>query len=257
MTRERNDIQAELAALADGTLPARRRERALARVQASPELAVDLEAQRRALAGVGSQAMVQAPDRLRRSIQTLGADAATAPRRRKRRLRLVSAVALSATAAVAAVLALTASTPPIRAPTVLQAAQLALRPATLPAPAESARDHGLLASSVDGISYPYWGGRLGWQAAGARTDRLGGHAVTTVFYADGSSRRIGYAIVAGSPLAVPAHATVVEQAGVRFGVLQSPGATVLTWREAGHTCILAARGVPSATLLRLASWRRS
>jgi hypothetical protein len=258
MTGRHNDIHAELAALADGSLPAQRREQVLASVRASPELSDNLDAQRRAIAGIGSQATVEAPVRLHRSIQALVDGAAMPVRRRARaRLRLASVVALSATAATAAVLALTANTPPVKAPTVLQAAQLALRPATLPAPAESPRDRGLLASSVDGISYPYWGGRLGWRAAGSRTDRLAGHAVTTVFYADGSSRRIGYAIVAGSPLPAPTDAAVVEQAGVRFRVLDASGATVVTWRQAGHTCILAAHGVSSAILLGLASWHRS
>jgi hypothetical protein len=261
MRREPDDIQAELAALADETLPAERRERVLACVEESPELADGLEAQRRALAGVRYQEAVRAPDQLRRSIQAL-ADGAGAPRRRYRlRPRLVAVGMLSTAAAAAVVvLAVTATSPSSTggpAPTVLQAARLALGPATLASPPESSGDHDLLARSVEGVPYPNWGGSLGWQAAGARTDRLGGHTVTTVFYANGGYGRIGYAIVAGSALPAPVDATAIDRGGVRFGVLDSSGVAVVTWRQAGHTCILAARGVASRTLLNLASWHRS
>jgi hypothetical protein len=251
MSREPNDIQAELSALADGTLPAGRREQVLARVSESPELAANLEDQRRALAGIALQETVRAPVQLRSSIQALADSAGTPSRPRKSRLRLAAMGALTAAAVATAVLVLTATSPPPKggsAPTVLQAARLALGPATLASPAESPRDHDLLARSV---------GQPGWRAAGARTDRLGGRTVTTVFYSDGASGRIGYAIVAGPALPVPRAATVVERGGVRFSVLGSSGAAVVTWRQAGHTCVLAARGVGSQTLMGLASWRRS
>ena len=47
------------------------------------------------------------------------------------------------------------------------------------------------------MPFPYWEERFGWRSTGARNDRIGGRAVTTVFYADGRGHRIGYAIVAG------------------------------------------------------------
>jgi hypothetical protein len=267
MNSEPNDTEAELAALADGTLPPARHAQALDRVHESPELADRLAAQCRAIASMRALESVAAPDALRRSIEAQASAATTrvrttepstppTPRRPARaRLRLAGAAALGATAVVALALALTTTSP--SAPTVLQASRLALRPATLAAPAESAHNRGLLASSVEGVPFPYWGGTLGWQAAGARIDRLAGHTVRTVLYVDGRSRRIAYAIVAGRPLPIPTGAGTVARGGVRYRVLTSGGVTVLTWRQAGHTCILAARGVDSATLLHLASWQRS
>jgi hypothetical protein len=196
---------------------------------------------------------VRAPDSLHRSVASLVADRTRARSHRPRsRLRTVLAAMLVAAAAGTIVALLTA--PPAPPPTVLQASQLALRPATLPSPPESSQARGQLVKSVDGIPYPYWGGRLGWRTAGARTDRLAGRTITTVFYADSAARHIGYAIVAGHPLSLPAGA-VVTRDGVTFHVLTPPaGPTIVTWRRAGHTCILAARGVDAGTLMRLATW---
>ncbi len=258
-----HDIQGQLAALADGTLPADRREQVLARVQGSLELQDELEAQRRVVAIVRGLDEVPAPARLQRSVQTLTADRAVrrrgAVRRRfagAMRLRFAGALALAAITVVALVLALTTgpSSQERPAPTVLRASALALSPATLPSPAESPRDRAVLVESVGGISFPYWQDKFGWQTAGARADRVGGRTITTVFYADSASRRIGYSIVAGPPLAIPA-GEVVSRHGVRYHVLDTAGVTVVTWRQAGHTCILAARGVRAATLVHLATWQ--
>ncbi|MGH2855467.1 MAG: hypothetical protein ACRDLF_14895, partial [Solirubrobacteraceae bacterium] len=179
--------------------------------------------------------------------------------RRPVRLRLQAAVAVAVVAAVAVVLALTTggSGTPTAAPTLLQASSVALSPSTQAAPAESSRNRHLLAASAAGISYPYWGGELGWRAAGARTDTVGGRTVTTVLYTDRNARRIGYSIVSGGVLPVPAGSTAIERHGMRFHVVAAKGATVVTWREAGHTCILTARGVGARTLVHLASWERS
>jgi hypothetical protein len=143
------------------------------------------------------------------------------------------------------------------APTVLQASDAGLRSATGAAPAENPHNPHLLAASAVGISYPYWGGRLGWNAAGTRTDTVGGRTVTTVFYANSRSRRIGYSIVAGPALAIPSGGTTVEHGGVSFHVISHASPAIVTWREAGHTCILTARGVSIGTLMRLATWRRA
>ncbi|HVR05504.1 MAG TPA: hypothetical protein VMS02_05640 [Solirubrobacteraceae bacterium] len=209
-------------------------------------------------------AHVRAPESLQRSVAALVQEAevgnATRSSRRLRsrpllpRLRLLAAGALGAAAILAALLALEGAT--TRAPTVSQVSHLALSAATRPAPGESAGNPRVLAAAVEGLHYPYWGTELGWQAVGARHDRLRGRAVTTVFYADRQARRVGYAIVAGGPLAVP-RGSAVRWHGVVFHVLRSGGATIVTWRQDGHTCVLAARGVGSDTLLRLAGWSRS
>jgi hypothetical protein len=204
---------------------------------------------------------VRAPAALRQSIERL-ADEAQARRRpwSAPRVRLAAAGALAAAiVALAAVTLGSSSSPTARpgAPTVLAASHLALLPATLTAPAESTDHAGLLERSVEGVAFPYWGGQPGWRASGVRTDRLGAHTITTVFYGDQQGRRIGYAIVAGTALPAPATGVVVERDGVHYRLLESGGAQIVTWRAAGHTCILAGRGVAAGTLLRLAGWGRA
>ena len=283
MSREPEDIHAMLAALADGTLPEERRESLLARVGESPELARELEDQRRAVALVRSLDRVEAPTLLRRSIELAstgdlataagegrpggvdGGAAAPSGRARdrnarrslspRRRPRLAAALAVAAAVAVVLVLVIPGAT--TTAPTVLQASSSALRTATRAAPAESPHNPHLLAASAAGIYYPYWDGKLGWRAVGARTDTVGGRTVTTVFYTDSRARRIGYSIVSGAALAIPSGDASVQRHGVSFHVLSHTDPTIVTWREAGHTCILTARGVSAATLMRLATWQRA
>ncbi len=289
MSREPEDIHAALAALADGTLPEQRRESVLARVAESPELAAELEDQRRAVMLANSLERVEAPSLLRRSIElaaagdaaigdaTAGAGSASAVSaagrwrgtgsrtrergsRRSPSLRLPSRLAAGAAfaVAVAVVLVLVLTTGgSTSAPTVLQASSAGLRTATGAAPTESPRNPHLLAVAAAGIAYPYWGGKLGWKALGARTDTVGGRTVTTVFYTDARARRIGYSIVAGNALAIPAGSTSVEHHGVSFHVISRANPTIVTWREAGHTCILTARGISTGTLMRLATWQRA
>ncbi len=300
MSREPEDIHAALAALADGTLPDRsreahasggphsdqQRESLMARIAESPELAAELEEQRRAVMLMRSLEQVEAPTLLRRSIElaakgeaaigdatagegsaSAGATAARGARRERARVsrrssplrlpsRLLAGGAFAAAVVVVLVLVLTTGGS-TNAPTVLQASGVGLRPITGAAPTESAHDPHLLAASAVGIAYPYWGGTLGWKAVGARTDTVGGRAVTTVFYANSHSQRIGYSIVAGPALAVPADSTSVKHHDMSFHVISHANPTIVTWREAGHTCILTARGVNPGKLIRLATWQRA
>lgn len=224
------------------------------------------ELERRALERLSTLQHVRAPDSLHRSIQRMTSDAATHPPReafefsrlreafaswsaRQRRVRLAGAGVLTAVAvAIVAILLGSGGQQP---PTVIEASRVALAPATLASPAEDPDARGKLESSVEGVAFPYWGGRLHWPAAGARRDLLGGRSIKTVFYTAHSGARVGYAIVAGPPLQVPATGTAIERGGMRFDVLATAGATIVTWREGGHTCILAARGVPATTMMRL------
>lgn len=289
MSREPEDIHAALAALADDTLPQQRREPVLARVAESSELAAELEDQRRAVMFMRSLERVEAPILLRRSIElaatgdaavgednagessvsaTAGAGRGRGATQRmrerasrrssslRRPSRLVAGGAFAAAVAVVLVLVLT-SGGATSAPTVLQASSAGLRAATAAAPAENPHNPHLLAVSAAGIHYPYWGAKLGWKAVGARTDTLGGRTVTTVFYANSRARRIGYSIVSGAALETPAASATVQRHGVSFHVLSRANPTVVTWREAGHTCILTARGVGADTLMRLATWQRA
>jgi hypothetical protein len=135
-------------------------------------------------------------------------------------------------------------------PDVAQAAPVALRTPSEPAP--TARPGGeLLRAQAGSIAFPTWT-RAGWHAVGARSDRVGGHALRTVFYADAAGRRIGYAI-ADASLPVSG-GQVVTRRGAQLRVLDRGATAVVTWRRDGRTCILAGRGVPVGRLLRLASY---
>src|ERR1700728_568635 len=135
-----------------------------------------------------------------------------------------------------------------------QAAASTLRAATLPAPPESQAHHAQLAVAVNGVPFPYWSERFGWRSTGSRTDRVDGRSITTVFYADSSGRRIGYAILAGTPVPRVGGGVIAWRGGVSYRLLTENGAAVVTWLRDGHLCVVSGRGVSSATLLRLASW---
>ena len=137
-------------------------------------------------------------------------------------------------------------------PSVAEAARVALAPARGSAPAVRP-GASTLTASIDGVSYPYWADSTGWRAVGARRDVLHGRTIRTVFYARGS-RRIGYTIAAGTPLAVDGGRSVTRD-GVRMRVLRSGDAAIVTWLRSGHTCILAARGVDPEVLVGLAARR--
>jgi hypothetical protein len=141
---------------------------------------------------------------------------------------------------------------------VRDAAALTTRPATHGPPVESASDRADLAVAVDGVSFPYWGGHLGWHSTGSRADTVDGRSVTTTFYARGR-KRVGYAIVAGDAPSQASGGVVSHHDGTSYRLLTYNGAPVVTWLRAGHLCVVSGRGVSGAALLRLASWddRRS
>lgn len=197
---------------------------------------------------------VEAPASLRHAVSDAVRDARHAPARR-RWIPLAPrplAVAGGSLAALAvALVLLLGGGGGGAAPSVAQASQLALRAATAPAPAAQA-DGRVLAASVEGVAYPTWS-HVGWHAVGARGDTLGGRRIHTVFYADARGTRIGYSIAAGDALPVRG-GRVVMRRGVAIRVLRLGGAAAVTWQRAGHTCILAGRGVDPARLVRLASY---
>lgn len=204
---------------------------------------------------------VAAPPALRARLEAQIAAAERDPRRSRRR-RVTGAPAgwaprglalpgLTAVALVAIAITIAVSggggAPP--APSLRAAAAVALRAPTAPAPAPAG---GHLEVSLGGISFPYWQATVGWRAVGTRADTLHGRRVITVFYAAAHGERVGYAIVAGSALAVP-RAPVIERRGVTFAVLHERGSTVLTWRRNGHTCVLASRTAGPERLIDLAT----
>jgi hypothetical protein len=255
MTTSLQNIEAELAALADGSLDPERREDVLSRVRESPELTAALAEQRQAVATMAA-VDVSAPAELHSEVEAMFARkrGRRAPRGltlRGPRLGLALGAAAIATAVGATVIVLSGGGSSRL--NVQQAATLALSSATSGAPAESKAHRAQLAASVDGVAFPYWKERFGWRSSGARGDTLGGRAVTTVFYTDTQGRRIGYAIVSGRAPTTSGGATVTRW-GTSYRVLAHDGATVVTWERGGHLCVMAGRGVSASTLVSLASW---
>jgi hypothetical protein len=279
MTDLPEDIEIELAALADGSLKGKRREDALARVDGSRELQAEL-AEQRHVVELTASANARAPESLHRRIETMLASDeretshGRAPGRSASRpgetrsplssrfpglsgLRLgLAGVGALAAIAVLAVVGLSGgkghsgSSPGLG---VQQAAALTLSAATGPAPSENERNRSQLQVAVDGVAFPYWKERFGWRGIGTRSDMIAGRTVTTVFYANSSGQRVGYAIASGHAPASEG-GTVVRRWGVSYRVLEHDGATVVTWRRDGHLCVMAGRGVSAHTLVSLASW---
>jgi hypothetical protein len=197
---------------------------------------------------------VTAPRSLHERIDALVAEHTRAGSRRRpwlaRPLGAGFAAAALAVVAAALVLALGGGGSTL---SVQSASAFTLRAATMAPPRESTSHRGQLTAAVDGVAFPYWEDTLGWRAVGQRTDRVGGRSVKTIFYADRSGRRLGYAIVAGSaPQITGGHAVWRGSHEYRHMVLG--GANAVVWLRDGRLCIVSGRGVSGATLVRLASW---
>ncbi|MGH2875246.1 MAG: hypothetical protein ACRDK7_10355 [Solirubrobacteraceae bacterium] len=162
--------------------------------------------------------------------------------------------ALVVTAVVVAALAVALAGGGSSALSLNEASALTLRPATMVAPAENSTHPAQLAAAVDGVAFPYWEEHFGWRSTGMRTDRMDGRAVTTVFYSDSRGRRIGYAIVSGTPALAGSGGTIARHDGVSYRLLLMHGAAVVTWQRDGRLCVLSGKGVSGRTLLALAGW---
>jgi anti-sigma factor RsiW len=246
-----NDEQmAELAALADGTLPADRRPAVEAWVAASPELQELVDRQRRAVVATQAAASEPVPASLRSAVDDLVGR--RAPRERTRQLlpRLAFGGAVAAAATVALVLVIGGGA---AGPTVADAAALTTRPPTGPAPAPLPGSRTKLGAAVEGVRFPNFLRAYGWRAVGVRRGTVDGRDATVVYYRKGQ-RRIAYAIVSGSGLPEPSGARSTTRRGVQYEAFRAAGRPAVTWRRVGHTCVLvgsASRG----ELLALASWR--
>jgi len=201
---------------------------------------------------------VRAPDSLHRHVEALVADASRRRERTARYRRPLGPGRFAFAGALAAVVVAIAIAIGLSGggsrPFVRQASVITLGRATTAAPRENPRDSTHLAAAVDGVAFPYWEERFGWRSTGARTDRLNGRTITTVFYADRGGRQIGYAIVAGAPAPRQDRGTVAWRNGTPYHLLELHGANVVIWLRDGRLCVVAGRGVSSATLLALASW---
>jgi anti-sigma factor RsiW len=242
------DEIAELCAFADGTLPAARRPAVEAWVAASPELVEMVELQRRSLAA--TRALADEPASA--SLHATQEAQRRMLRVRRHRFRLaagLSTVGVLA-AAVATTLVLSLGGGPA-APSVVDAARLAMQPPSEPAPAPSGNGF-TLAVSVQGVAFPDFATEYGWRAAGVRRGSLDGRLAKVVYY-EKDGRRIGYAIVAGGALPRPTGARATALGGKLYQTLRLDAQTAVTWRRGGHTCVLIGPA-PAAQLLALASW---
>ncbi len=253
--RRSSALERDLARLADGTLVGPRRELLGRLIDGSPELERRLDEQRRARIAVRSSATRErAPLALRirhRALTTHRSRRSPMPGRLGVGLGLGVVGAL---AALATIVGLAATGP--AAPTVALAATVAVRPAVASVgepPDDSVTLPGVRAA---GLPFPYWEDRFGWRATGARTDRIDGRVMTTVFYRRGG-RQIAYTIVSGRPLA-PGMGPVRTLTRARTELASfstTTGQRVLTWLRRGHTCVLSGQNVPLNALLEFASWR--
>ncbi len=241
---------ADLSSLADGTLDPARRAEVQSWIAASPELTARFERERRVVEVMhAARSTDRAPAALRTRID------ASRPRASARvRRRLVYGGGLAAAVAVVAlalVLILPAGTP--GAPSVSQAAALALRGPSNPAPGSDPSHPGVnLGESLGDLYFPDWTDRFGWHAIGQRTDTINGRKAVTVYYA-WHGHTLAYTIVAAPALAVPpAKVSWLQNTALR--TLRLNGRLVVTWRRMNHTCVLSGTGVPVSELHRLAAW---
>lgn len=239
---------ADLSALADGTLDPERVAAVREEIARSPELSQRYELELQAISALRATRSDSAPPRLRAKIQ--------AERRRatRPRPRLVVGGALAsavAAVAVALVLLLPGGTP--GSPSVSQAAALALRGPAQAAPAIDQKHSATkLNQDVEEVYFPNWGQR-GWVAAGQRSDRLDGRKAVTVYYDHGGTR-VAYTILSAPALRWMHIRTSVVQ-GTTLQSFRLDGRIAVTWRRAGHTCVLSGPGLSERVLSELAAWK--
>jgi hypothetical protein len=240
---------AELSALADGRLDGARQAEVRARIADSVELSALYERERRVVDLIReAQATTRAPVALRARVD--------AERGRARRVRLRPAyggalVAGLVAIVLALVLVLPAGTP--GAPSVSQAAALALRGSVAPAPGADPGDPaGRLGRGVGRVYFPNWASTLGWRAVGQRVDRLDGRLAVTVYY-EWRGRQVAYTVVGAPALSQP-QAVISRVEGTELRTLRLDGRLVVTWRRAGDSCVLSGADVSASELQQLAAW---
>jgi hypothetical protein len=241
-----DDRLADLTALADGTLRGRRRARLLAEIGRSPELAERYDRQRRAVAALRS-VDERAPAWLRARVEP------ERPRRRRISFSLPLAGGLAAGAAFAVLVALLLPGG-AGGPSVVEASELAARPAEAPAPRAVRADPAVLNARAEGLAFPNWAKEFGWRATGRRVDEIDGRTAVTVFY-EKEGRRIGYTILSGDQIDAPDEASTANREGVILRGLSAGGRVIVTWPRGGHTCVLSGTGVEASKLLELAAWK--
>lgn len=253
MTWRRRDTPTDrdLAAFADGSLPAARRAQVEEAVADSRRLRSAVAAQRDVLRAIDAASRERAPASLRARVAL-----AHPPPRRAGPARLAAALGTAVVGAgAAAVVVIVAVVGGTAAPTVAQAAVLTSRmPQALVA--VPARGEGTLPGvTAVGLSYPDWEDHFGFRARGVRRDTLNGRLVTTVFYDRGASR-VAYEIVSGPPLRQGGAVSGTMLQGVRLWSMDTPVGPAVSWLRDGHMCILIGSNTSVSTLQNLAAWHQ-
>jgi anti-sigma factor RsiW len=228
---------AELAALADGSLPPARREALERRIAASPRLQSLLREQKAALAAVRALED-RAPESLRESIA-----AGRTPRSRGLRPR-VALGGLTVAGALAVLMLLVLPDSESTLPTLAQAASIAARPPTSAKPAVTAW----------GLEYPDLAGTAGWRAVGSRTDRIEGQTAKTVFYVNdrrNERQRIAYTILSGGRVRIAHGTDTWKRKGRPWYGFTDHGRAVVAWERKGHMCVVSASGLRGRGLVEL------
>jgi hypothetical protein len=189
---------------------------------------------------------VEAPQSLRAGLH---GQRETARRRRNRLAVPALAVVLLALGTAVSLLAIGSG----GGPSLADAAGLALSAPTQPAPPPDTGHERFLRAGVGAVRFPNYRYSTPFATAGARRDELAGRHALTVVYRHGA-KRVGYTIVGGKPLPVPAGARRVVKGDLRLAVLRRGGALVVAWRQGGHTCVLATHDGTVRQLLAWADW---
>jgi hypothetical protein len=239
---------AELSALADRSLDPGRRQEVEDRIAGSLHLRTLYERERAAVEVLRRAATERAPARLRMRLEAQRASRRARPGWKPVYVAILGAVAC---AIAALVLLLPGGAP--GSPSISEAAQLALRGPSAPAPAPDPSDPRMkLDQRLQNLYFPNWSATLGWRPVGVRADKLDGRRAVTVYYRR-QGMSVAYTIIAAPALALPS--TPVTHVGrVALQTLSLGGRTVVTWRRAGHTCVISASEVPVRVLGRLADW---
>lgn len=190
---------------------------------------------------------VSAPVGLRAEI-----DARLGQGRSRRRSRQLLTAGLTLAAVVSAgatvVIALEASS---SGPTIAAAVTAALGPTPDPIHPGATSEGGQRALQIDGVGFPDRGEYAAWRPIGSRSQSLSGRHTVTVAYRTTNGARVGYTIVGGAALPVPAESTRVRDGWLDTAVLKTAKGAAVTWRAGGRTCVLASQTATVKELLQL------
>jgi anti-sigma factor RsiW len=180
--------EADLAALADGRLDPARRAGLEQRADADPVLAGAMARQRAGLAAITAAAEgTSAPVALRTRVEAMQREAAAPRRSRVPRLpslgRWLPAAGLATAAALGLVFVLFLGGGPTADSVLAAAARPPVAAASL-----DPNQPALLRQEADGVRFPNYAAKFGWQAAGTRTDSFDERGSRTVFYRLAGSR---------------------------------------------------------------------